>query len=141
MTAPRPGSPLPRLRLAVLDGSSHDPGEKTGQWQMLVIYRGRHCPRCKSYLSKLDGMREAFAERGVHIVIASADPIEKAQADVAEFGWKLPCAYGLSEVDMQALGLYISDPSSPQETARTVRCQSGWPVACCRPVQCGVVPA
>ncbi|NQW00063.1 MAG: redoxin domain-containing protein [Rhodospirillales bacterium] len=118
MPALKPGQPLPRITLDMVDGGDLELGLATGQWQMLVVYRGRHCPRCKTYLSKLDRMQDAFAERGVRVVIASADPLVKAQADVAEFGWTLPCAYGLSEADMAALGLYISDPSSPQETDR-----------------------
>ena len=118
MQAPQPGQPLPRITLNLTDGSTLELGKATGEWQVLVVYRGRHCPRCKTYLSKLDAMRDAFAERGAQIVIASADPIEKAQADMAEFGWSLPCAYGLSEAEMSDLGLYISDPASPTETDR-----------------------
>lgn len=118
MQAPKPGQPLPRITLNLTDGSTKDLGAPTGEWQVLVVYRGRHCPRCKTYLTKLDGMQAAFAERGAKITLASADPIEKAEADVAEFGWTLPCAYGLSEKDMSDLGLYISDPASPTETDR-----------------------
>lgn len=118
MQAPQPGQALPRLTLNLTDGSSHELGQPTGQWQLFVVYRGRHCPRCKTYLNKLNGMQDAFAALGVKITIASVDPIEKAQADIAEFGWSLPCAYGLSEKEMADLGLYISDPASPTETDR-----------------------
>lgn len=118
MNAPKPGHAMPNITLALVDGSHLTLGEPTGNWNLLVIYRGRHCPRCKAYLNKLNGMRDGFAERGVSIVIASADPLEKAEADIAEFGWSVPCAYGLTEDDMARLGLYISDPSSPKETDR-----------------------
>lgn len=118
MHAPQPGQSLPAVTLTFLDGTTRPLDAPTGGWQMLVVYRGRHCPRCKTYLSKLDGMRDAFADLGVDVFLASADPKERAEADVAEFGWKIPCAYGLSESDMETLGLYISDPASPQETDR-----------------------
>ncbi len=118
MNAPKPGHPMPNITLSLVDGSHLTLGEPTSEWNLVVVYRGRHCPRCKTYLSKLNRMQVAFAELGVRIVIVSADPLEKAEADIAEFGWSLPCAYGLSEADMVQLGLYISDPSSPKETDR-----------------------
>ncbi len=118
MNSPAPGQPLPGITLHMVDGTTQRLGDATGQWRVLVVYRGRHCPRCKTYLGKLDGMQAAFAERGVTLTIVSADPLEKAQADIAEFGWTLPCAYGLSEPDMADLGLYISDPAGPAETDR-----------------------
>jgi len=48
----------------------------------------------------------------------SADPLEKAQADLDEYGWRFPIGYDLSEAQMRDLGVYISDPLSPQETDR-----------------------
>jgi hypothetical protein len=48
----------------------------------------------------------------------SADPREKAEADVASEGWRFPVGYGLSMDQMRDLGLYISHPRSPQETDR-----------------------
>jgi len=118
MIPPKPGQPLPAINLTLIDGSTKVLGEPTGEWHVFVVYRGRHCPRCKTYLSKLDGMQAAFAERGASITIASADPLKKVRADIGEFGWTLPCAYGLSEQDMADLGLYISDPASEKETDR-----------------------
>jgi len=48
----------------------------------------------------------------------SADPIEKAAADVAEFGWRFPVGHDLSVAQMRELGLYVSAPRRPQETDR-----------------------
>ena len=50
------------------------------------------------------------------VVVVSADTLEKAQADQAEFGWTFDLCYGLTEDQMRALGLYISDPLSEAET-------------------------
>ena len=52
------------------------------------------------------------------VVAVSADPQEKADADVAEFGWRFPVGYGLTIDQMRMLGLYISEPRSPPETDR-----------------------
>jgi hypothetical protein len=55
---------------------------------------------------------------GITTVAVSADTKEKAAADVGEFGWTFPVGYGLTVDQMRTLGLYISEPRSPQETDR-----------------------
>ncbi len=52
------------------------------------------------------------------VVAVSADPLEKAQADVDERGWQFPVAYDLGGEQMRELGLYISKPRSEAETDR-----------------------
>ena len=52
------------------------------------------------------------------VATVSADPQEKAQADVAEFGWRFPVGYDLTVEQMRLLGLYISEPRSATETDR-----------------------
>ena len=85
-------------------------------WRMLVIYRGRHCPLCKKYLKTLDSMLGEFAEAKVGVMVVSADSAEKAEADVAEEGWRFPVGYGLILPQMQELGLYVSEPRFPGQT-------------------------
>jgi peroxiredoxin len=111
------GAAFPAISVARLGGGEVAPASMEG-WRLLVVYRGRHCPLCKPYLKTLDGLIETFAEAGVQVMAVSADPEEKAKADVAEFGWRFPVGFGLGVVQMQALGLYVSDPRSPQETDR-----------------------
>jgi len=111
----RPGAPLPRIAVPLLGGGAAalSPG-----WLLVVVYRGRHCPRCKTYLGKLQALLPAFAEEGVRVLVASADPPERAAADRDEFGWTFPLGHSLSLGDMAALGLFVSDPASAQETDR-----------------------
>ena len=82
---------------------------------MLVVYRGRHCPRCKRYLNKLSGMIDAWTAK-MDVIVVSADTQEKALADREEFGWKFDLCYGMTEEQMRSLGLYVSDPLSEAET-------------------------
>lgn len=89
-----------------------------GRWQMLVVYRGKHCPICKRYLGTLESLKDKYAEAGIEILAVSADPREKAEPDVAEMKLTLPVGYGLSMEQMKKLGLYVSEPRSPQETDR-----------------------
>ncbi len=111
------GAIFPEMTLALVGGGDVRLGGK-GKWQAVVVYRGRHCPLCKKYLKTLDGLKEDFEAAGVDLVAVSADPREKAEADVAGEGWRFPVGYGLTVEQMRALGLYISDPRSPQETDR-----------------------
>ncbi|MEL7098587.1 MAG: redoxin domain-containing protein [Pseudomonadota bacterium] len=87
-------------------------------WQMVVIYRGLHCPICKRFLGTLQTMLEEYHAADVDVVVASGDPEDKARAFAEEVGLTMPVGYGLSVAQMRGLGLYISDPRSPKETDR-----------------------
>lgn len=111
------GATFPAITVPRLGGGEIDPAAIDG-WRLLVVYRGKHCPLCKPYLGTLDKLIEEFAAANVAVVAISADPEEKAKADHAEFGWRFPLGYGLTVGQMQSLGLYVSNPRSPQETDR-----------------------
>lgn len=112
------GSPFPKQDVAKLGGGTMTLGapQEGRDWQMVVVYRGLHCPLCKTYLAQLNEMASEFYEQGVDIAVVSGDGEAKAQAMVAEKELTLPMGYGLSVQQMRSLGLYISDPRSPQET-------------------------
>lgn len=115
---PAAGGALPVLSFPKVGGGSLSVGGARERWTLFVVYRGKHCGRCKKYLTILEGMKGEWEKAGFDIVAVSADPQEKAQADIAEFGWSFDIGYGLSETQMKDLGLYISDPLSPSETDR-----------------------
>ena len=120
MTGLAAGSAFPRIEVARLGGGTLTLGVPQGahDWQLVVVYRGLHCPLCKKYLAQLDGMLSDFSALGVDVVALSGDPEEKAAAMVAEKALDMTVGYGLSIAQMAALGLYISDPRSPKETDR-----------------------
>ena len=111
------GADFPAISVPRLGGGKISPATGEG-WRLLVVYRGKHCPLCKPYLGTLDALIDEFAAAGVSVAAVSADPEEKAAADLTEYGWRFPLGYGLSIEQMQQLGLYISHPRSPQETDR-----------------------
>lgn len=47
-------------------------------WRVLVVYRGAHCPICKSYLKTLNEVQNDFADARVTVYALSADPRERA---------------------------------------------------------------
>jgi peroxiredoxin len=115
---PAAGEALPQMSFPKLGGGTLSIGGPRAAHTLLVVYRGKHCGRCKKYLAILDKMAGDWEAAGFEIVVVSADPEEKAQADINEFGWGFDLGYDLSEAQMRALGLYISDPLSPEETDR-----------------------
>lgn len=112
------GAPTPRLNLNLLDGGSVDVGGERDGYQLLVVYRGKHCPVCMNYLSQLNDLQDDFKAANTDLVVVSADPTEKASATRDEQGWTFPLAYDLSQEQMRTLGLYISQPRSDAETDR-----------------------
>ena len=120
MPMPKPvaGSILAPISFPKLGGGEITVGGARENWTLLVVYRGKHCPRCKKYLNILNDMRKQWVDAGFDIAVVSADTHEKAQADNAEFGWSFDLGYALSEEQMSALGLYVSEPLSPQESDR-----------------------
>jgi peroxiredoxin len=111
------GSDFPILTLPKAGGGEIKIGG-AGGWRMLVVYRGKHCPQCRRYLKGLGGLLEGYAAAGVSVTVASGDPKEKAEAEIVEEGWQFPVGYGLTPEQMRTLGLYISNPRSPEETDR-----------------------
>lgn len=120
MPTPKPiaGAILPSMSFPRLGGGEMTIAGPKDNWTLFVVYRGKHCPRCKKYLNILNDMRGAWHEAGFDIAVVSADTHDKAQADQQEFGWDFDLAYGLNEPQMEALGLYVTDPLSPSETDR-----------------------
>jgi hypothetical protein len=49
-------------------------------------------------------------------VVVFADTQDKTMEDNAEFGWDFELCYGMTDAQMRALGLYISEPLLDAET-------------------------
>lgn len=112
---PRVGVAIDEFTLSVAGGGEISIGKPKDRWTMFFVYRGKHCPRCKRFLNKLNAALESWTAE-MDIIVASADTQEKALADKAEFGWNFDLCYGLSVDQMRSLGLYVSEPLSEAET-------------------------
>ena len=90
--------------------------EEGCDWKMVVVYRGKHCPICTKFLNKLEDYKGRLLELNIDLVAVSGD--SKAQLDehLDDLSITFPIAYGLSQEDMEKLGLYISKPRSDKET-------------------------
>ena len=113
---PKVGAPVGPLTLPMIgQETGHVIGGVKDRWTMLFVYRGRHCPRCKRFLNKLNGALSDWTAY-MDVVVASADTADKANADREEHGWAFDLCYGMTEEQMRHLGLYVSAPLSEAET-------------------------
>lgn len=113
---PRVGEKIEEVSFAkVGGGDAISVGQSKDRWTMLIVYRGRHCPRCKRFLNKLNAVLPSWTDV-MDVVVVSGDTQEKAEADLAEFGWDFDLCYGMTVPQMRSLGLYVTNPLSDAET-------------------------
>lgn len=112
-----PGEELPSLSWSTAGGGELNLNNEGG-WRILVVYRGRHCPLCRRYLNELQQLMSEYQDAGIFVAALSADPRERAEAQVVEQGWTFPVGYDLTPEEMRQLGLFVSAPRSPEETDR-----------------------
>ena len=86
-TKPQINQPVGPLSLTSIDGGRVTIGGVSERWVMLFVYRGRHCPRCKRYLNKLNEILDKW-QALLDVIVVSADSKEKAIADRDQFGWQ-----------------------------------------------------
>lgn len=105
-----PRYPVPSLNVSLVGGGHFVHGAVPGQkFDLIVFYRGLHCPICAKYLMELERLSSEFASRGVQVLAVSCDDesrgremAEKVKASGVKFG------YGLSLRSARQWGLYIS---------------------------------
>ena len=114
----RAGTKFPALPVSDENDALVDVSRPTGDadWQMVVVYRGRHCPLCTKFLNKLADYRRRLLQIGIDVAAVSADSKEQLQEHLNRLDVNFPLFYGLTLEQMQDLGLYISVPRSEQET-------------------------
>jgi peroxiredoxin len=112
------GSPFPIVTALRREGGEVSLAATTSSdnWKMVVVYRGRHCPMCTRYLNALEDQRRDLLDIGVEIVAVSADSEEQLNEHLSRLHVTYPICYGLTLEQMHAMGLYISQPRSDQET-------------------------
>lgn len=117
---PDSGQRLPDITVPQLGGGELQLGTSVDEhdWQMVVVYRGKHCPICKTYLAELERVAPEFAKIGVGVVAISSDPEDRARSFTEDIGVSFPVGYDLTVDQMRALGLYVSEPMSEKETDR-----------------------
>lgn len=106
----QPRYPVPALNVSLVDGGRYVLGATPGErFDLVVFYRGLHCPVCAKYLRELERLAAEFDSRGVQVIAVSSDDedrgrqmAEKVNAKGVKFG------YGLSLRSAREWGLYVS---------------------------------
>lgn len=113
-----PGVEFPKITVKSLDDGDVTLGKPTNgtDWQMVVVYRGRHCPLCTKYLNQLESYKKRLHDNKVDLVAISADSKEQLKDHLGKIDVSFPIYYGLTLEQMKMLGVYISVPRSEQET-------------------------
>ena len=114
------GQPFPKITVASLSGGEIEIGKPSSgfDWCLVVVYCGKHCPICTNYLVRLNEILPKLRVIGIDTVAVSADSRQKAQAHIQTVSPDFEVGYDLSIKQMEALGLYISNPRSAGETDR-----------------------
>lgn len=103
-----PRQPVPPLDVAMLDGAPFALGA-AARFDMVVFYRGLHCPVCAKYLTELERLMPQFDERGVLAVAISSDGEARAREMAKKVGaQRLRFGYGLPLAVARQWGLTIS---------------------------------
>ncbi|GGM15784.1 peroxiredoxin-like family protein [Deinococcus aerophilus] len=105
-----PRQPVPALDVPLVSGGRYVLGQNPGDnFDLIVFYRGLHCPICAKYLLELERLSEQFAGRGVRLLALSSDGEDRARQMAEKVGGKgLEFGYGLSLETARQWGLFIS---------------------------------
>lgn len=105
-----PRQPVPALDVPTTDGGRFVLGAQPAEkFDMIVFYRGLHCPICAKYLLELERLGPEFQKRGVNLIAISSDDEDRAKKMAAKVGATLvKFGYGLPLQAARQWGLYIS---------------------------------
>ena len=105
-----PRQPVPALRIPLVGGGRYVLGATPAStFELVVFYRGLHCPICAKYLMELERLMPEFEKRGVQVVAVSSDNAERAQAMADKIkAQHLRVGYDLNLQSARQWGLYIS---------------------------------
>lgn len=113
-----PREAAPALDLPLTTGGRFTLGAAPGAaFDLLVFYRGLHCPICARYLRELERLEPEFWHRGVQVVAISGDGLARAKQMVDKVeATGVKFAYALDLPSARKWGLYISTSRGPTST-------------------------
>ena len=105
-----PRQPVPALSVPLVEGGRFVLGAAPApRFDLIVFYRGLHCPICAKYLMELERLMPEFEKRGVHVTAVSSDNAPRALAMSEKIkAVNLRVGYELSLASARQWGLYLS---------------------------------
>ncbi|NNE31219.1 MAG: AhpC/TSA family protein [Winogradskyella sp.] len=107
----KPRSKTPDLQIELINDTEWRLSKQNAKnYTLIVVYRGLHCPVCKSYLEELKTKLDTFTDLGVNVIAISSDTEQKAKETFKQWDVDgLPIGYEFSIEDARDWGLYISN--------------------------------
>ncbi|QTH64250.1 redoxin family protein [Psychrosphaera ytuae] len=113
------GQPFPNIQVTLDSGKDvtlGKPQNPDADWQMVVVYRGAHCPMCTKFLNELEDFKYLLLDIGIDLIAVSADRPEQLESHKKDLKIGFPIAHSLSLKAMDQLGVYQSVPRNEHET-------------------------
>jgi peroxiredoxin len=114
-----PGDPFPKLTITTADDQTLTlPDAFTGDFAVVLLYRGAWCPYCNAQLRAFERASRALADNGIRVAALSVDDKETTAALVAKHKLTFPVGYGADAHAVAALtGAFVNpDPAYLQST-------------------------
>ena len=106
----KPRQQTPDLTVNLVNGTEWTLSKQQPEnFTLVIVYRGLHCPVCKTYLETLQPKLSEFKELGVNVVAVSSDT--KATVEETYEKWDIddvPLGYEFSIEEAREWGLFIS---------------------------------
>lgn len=115
-----PGTIFPHISVKTLSGKTRSlfDAKNRSDWQMVIVYRGAHCPLCTRYLQEIEAALDKFAEIGVSVMALSADNETQARAHTTPLNLRFDVGFNLSIPQMRTLGLLVSGVKNGENVQR-----------------------
>jgi peroxiredoxin len=108
---------MPELDFPLTEGGSFVLADTLAEnFQIIVVYRGLHCPKCEKQLRAIDALMPDLRADGMELIAVSMDNEERAKKTKED--WEIEnisIGYDLSLLTAKAMGLFISDSISDKE--------------------------
>lgn len=113
----KPKEKVPQIKIDLVNDTiweldAQDPEHFT----MVIFYRGKHCPVCKSYLEELQTKVSEFTDLGVNVIAISSDTEKRAKASYEAWAVAdIPIGFEYPIAEAETWGLFISKGIKDEE--------------------------
>jgi len=106
----KPREKAPELQIKLVNDTTWKLSDQSPEnFTLVLFYRGKHCPVCKSQLEELHKKLDKFTDRGVNVIAISSDTEDVAKATHNEWDISnIPLGYDFSIEEARQWGLFIS---------------------------------
>lgn len=113
----KPRQEVPELVVNTVNGMDWNLRETEPEnFNLVIFYRGLHCPVCKSYLEELNGLISDYSERGVNVIAISSNNKELAEKTVENWDIdNVTIGYDMPIEEARKWDLYISEGINDKE--------------------------